>query len=125
MAGEHVSAALKGIIGAPLPQILETGLKLLAITTLIEFPGGLGQFFSGNIPALFGGELESSPVRLGLCAIVALVEMVKPCGVPMNSAPPTRSLKAGRSTSVQQAGCMEAYSSRTTKSSPSPRSESY
>ena len=73
---EHVPAALERVVRTPLSQILETGLKLLAITTLIEFPGGIGQFFCGNVPTLFGGELEGCPVSLRLRAIIALIEMI-------------------------------------------------
>jgi hypothetical protein len=60
-----------------LSQILETGLKLLAITTLIEFPRGIGEFFCRNVPTLFGGELEGCPVSLRLRAIIALIEMIE------------------------------------------------
>src|SRR5438874_13331492 len=67
---EHISAALESVIYTPLPQMLKTGVKLLPITTLIEFPSRIGQFLSGNVSALFGRELEGSPIRLRLRAVI-------------------------------------------------------
>ena len=56
--------------------MLETGLKLLPITSRIEFPGGMGQFFRGDVPALLGSELESRPVRLILGCLIEVIEVI-------------------------------------------------
>ena len=74
--GLHIASAIKGIVDQARCEILEAGLKLLPISSFVQFMSGAFQLFWRDIAALLSRELESAPVRPVLDILIQIIEVV-------------------------------------------------
>src|SRR5215472_14556556 len=95
---------------------VERAFELLRILILAEIALGERELAFGNEAGLAYLEHEGKPILFRLRAPPQLEESVAALGVPMKTAQPCRSTKAGRMISDHTRGSMSAYSTSTTPS---------